>query len=103
MKAQLDLFPAAKVEARVGYHARDPRAERQLGRKLRASAKGGLVNGMSKAALRRYAPERLPPITVPTNTEGESGTAREASGVASLGATMRSKARSPLIPRGEEA
>jgi hypothetical protein len=63
LKGQLDLFPA-RVEARVGRHAHDP-DKRKLVRVLNASAKGGLVNGMSKAQLRRYAPAKLPPITVP--------------------------------------
>lgn len=38
---------------------------RKLVRVLRAAAKGGLVNGMSKAQLKRHAPAKLPKVTLP--------------------------------------
>jgi hypothetical protein len=65
MTAQLNLFPG-NIEARVGRHVHDPDAsdKRKLMRSLRNAGRGGLVNGMSKAALRRYAPEKLPRVTV---------------------------------------
>jgi hypothetical protein len=91
MTAQLDLFGAPKpirerrdwgriieqscstrkltLFERMAQAARGKGDPAKLARKLRAASSGGLVNGMSKAALRRYAPERLPPITVPRGEE----------------------------------
>jgi hypothetical protein len=81
MTAQLDLFGPPKVirerrdigriieqschmaSCHMAEINRDKGARAKLGRMLRGAA-GGLVNGMNKAALRRYAPERLPRITV---------------------------------------
>lgn len=59
MKAQLDLFAAPKP-------IRKRRDERRIIAQAisRAAIKGGLVNGMSKAALRRYAPAKLPRVTI---------------------------------------
>lgn len=64
MTDQLDLFgPPKRVRSRRDH----PRLieQRKLVRVLKSAEKGGLVNGMSKAALRRYAPEKLPKVTLP--------------------------------------
>lgn len=66
MTAQLDLFGPPKVIRR-----RPSEEMRALGRIIEQAASGGLVNGMTKAQLRRHAPERLAPITVPRGGEDE--------------------------------
>ena len=71
MTRQLDLFggPVRKGERRVPpieeLVARAKGEERELVRVLKSAEKGGRVNGMSKAALRRYAPPKLPKVTLP--------------------------------------
>jgi hypothetical protein len=56
---QGELFAEPKPARKVV-----PDREKLL-RKLRSAEKGGRVNGMSKAALRRYAPPKLPKVTLP--------------------------------------
>lgn len=61
MTRQLELFAPAKPPRLTS----DERDKRKLVRVLRSAAKGGLVNGMSKAAMRRYYPKELPKVTLP--------------------------------------
>jgi hypothetical protein len=60
---QGELFGPPKRDLRP-THERMTSDGRKLVRVLRAAAKGGLVNGMSKAQLRRHAPARLPKVTI---------------------------------------
>ena len=55
---QPDLFGARPV----GHDASDKRKLRRTPN--HRVEKGGLVNGMTKAALRRYAPAKLPKVTL---------------------------------------
>lgn len=63
---QPDLFPDVAQPVKPDRRQRDNEAaaKAKLIRTLRAAPKGGLVNGMSKAMLRRYAPAKLPKVTV---------------------------------------
>lgn len=54
---QPDLFGARPVD-------HDASDKRKFLRTLNRVEKGGLVNGMTKAALRRYAPAKLPKVTL---------------------------------------
>lgn len=63
MKRQGELFSVDEKIDRA-LKDRDGVEERMLLRTLRAAPKGGLVNGMSKAALKRYAPAKLPRVTI---------------------------------------
>jgi hypothetical protein len=58
MTSQLELFVSPERPTP------DERDKRKLLRTLRATPKGGLVNGMTKAQLRRYAPAKLPKVTL---------------------------------------
>lgn len=62
---QLDLFGRTAQRNKRPPMTEDERDRLKLLRTLRAVEKGGLVNGMSKAALRRYAPAKLPKVTLP--------------------------------------
>lgn len=58
---QPDLFDDAPKRPKLDPDARD---KRKIVRAIRSAVKGGLVNGMTKAQLRRHAPAKLPRVTI---------------------------------------
>lgn len=63
---QPDLFGSVAQPVKPDRRERDNEtaAKAKLVRTLRSVEKGGRVNGMSKAQLRRYAPATLPRVTI---------------------------------------
>lgn len=59
---QLEMF--AEPKAARPQPTPDQRDKRKLVWTINRAAKGGLVNGMTKAQLRRHAPAKLPRVTI---------------------------------------